>query len=323
VIALAVAACVHARPPAQAAVSLDPASSSAWASRALLATARGDAAEADRSWSWVVRLDGAGDAQALHDEHGPHVSLAGPDAASLDGATWVAPFACARPPIQVPEGPAPARIGRARGRIEIESASGSSSAPVALVLDRPERASLALLTPVGTPAWTLTTSGPLAWVRDVRAHRQYLSMESDVVLRDTLGLDATTLWALLVGDPSVLPAVHEPGPVDGTALGTLPLADGRSVRVLAESGDGRPVRLVVLDATGTPRAAAHYGPFRTWDDTALPETVDLDLPDLDLTLRIAFASWEAREPDPALFDATPPDGFGLSSLTDLGDLIPR
>lgn len=207
--------------------------------------------------------------------------------------------------------------------MEVHAGGREVRAPIALVLDRPHRAGLAVLTPVGSPAWTLTTVGTVASVLDVRGQRQFLSADADTVLGDVFGVDAETLWGLVVGDPAVLPPIPLPGPVNGTAIGDKPLPGGRSLRVLAEAADGRPVRIVAMDAQGAPRAAVHYGPFSVHDGVGLPTTVDVEVPDLDLTVRFAFDRWDVPTPLPDVFGLAPPDGFHTLPLSDLGGLIPR
>ncbi len=232
-------------------------------------------------------------------------------------------LACVRHVPEASPGPEAAIRGVVKGKMRVEAPNQAASAPITIVLDRPDRSSLAVLGPLGGPLWTMTTVGSTLSVLDVRGRQQHLAIDAGQVLGDVLGVDAPTLWGILVGDPVVLPPEGLPGPVPGTRLSDLPLVSGRSLRILAEVPSGRPVHILALDVSGTPRASVHYGPFVAYGNVALPSTVDVEVHELNLTVRLEFTGFNDTDPLPDVFSLVPPPGFTTSPLTDLGAVIPR
>jgi hypothetical protein len=208
---------------------------------------------------------------------------------------------------------------RARFSVKLRSQKMSLAATTGggLVVDRPGQGRIDLFGPLGNPLITVSTDAAGLSVLLIAEERQLAAVDAEAVLRETTGGVAglDDLLALLVGDL----------PFDTARVLALQRTEG-GTRVLLEGTAGATVEAVLDPALGTPRSLvaanregatlmrATYDPFVPFGDTLVPSGVELLVPSLDLAVELRYRTWDAAEPDAAVFQVVAPPGYRVESL---------
>ena len=247
--------------------------------------------------------------------------------------TLVLTFGCGRSlppedPSHIPESvldmgrarPTPNPV-RARYHLKVRSTpldvAGSTGG--ALIFDRPGKGHLAVLGPLGAPLVTLTSDGVGLAVDFTRDKRHLVGVDAEAVVRETTGgiVGIDDLFGLLVGDL----------PLDDAKVRSTDLLENGQVQLVLQ-GPRKSTIVAVLDPTlGTPVSmvandrnkrrllAVSYEPFDTHEDgTLVPSTVDIEIPQLEMSVTLRFKSWKNLDEVPDVFSLDAPDGYRVESL---------
>ncbi len=180
-----------------------------------------------------------------------------------------------------------------------------------IMLERPGRAHIGVLGPLGGARAALHVDGPTAAIRLPRTRRHVLAGDADRVLRESTGglLDLDAAFGLLVGELPVsrLPPIadaSDPSGRSGVFRGP------RGVRVVVEvEASGAPRAVSARAEEGTTLFSASWGPFAGDPGARLPESATVRLPSLDLDLDVHFGTWTADPIPEAAFDVRAPEGW--------------
>ncbi len=189
----------------------------------------------------------------------------------------------------------------------------------ALIFDRPGRGHVAVLGPLGAPLATLTSDGVGLAVDFMRAHRHLVGTDAESVVRETTGgiVGIDDMFGLLVGD---LPLD------DAKVKSRAKLEDGQvqlvlqgprksSISAVLDGATGAPISLIANDRNKRRLLEASYGPFETHGDGSLvPSTVNIEIPQLEMTLELRFKWWKTLDEVPDVFVLDAPDDFETESL---------
>lgn len=192
-----------------------------------------------------------------------------------------------------------------------------------LVVDRPGRAHLAVLNPVGGPVLTLTSDGEAIGMMNAPDRIWVRLDDADAVLGEaTEGAVAVEdLVDLLVGlvpvgrarltDEAVVPATDDLGP--GARL-VYAAPGGVTVDAVLDPTLATPRRVDVHDAKGERLVEAVYEPFAEIEGHWLPTRVALDVVPIDLQVDLRYKSWKFPDAAPDVFGLVPPDGFAILTM---------
>lgn len=226
--------------------------------------------------------------------------------------------------------PVPSAL-RSRFGFKIESEAVAGGTGGALIVDRPGRGHLAVLSPLGGPLLTLHTDGKGLSVIDKRNRVQRITSDAEKTLRDaTEGLAGVDeVLGLLVGDlPLDGLEIRERSRTDEGDLKLL-LSGPRHTLVELTLDDplATPIALQVSDQQGDALLSADYGPFEPLDKSAeeptyMPSEVSVTVSRFAVTLHVRFKKWETLgDSVPEVFSLDAPDGFTTIPL-DLSQLAP-
>jgi hypothetical protein len=190
-----------------------------------------------------------------------------------------------------------------------------------LIVDRPGKAYLAVMSPVGGPVLTLSTNGTAVGLMNARDKQWVQDDHAGSMLGSATG-----------GSVSLDDLV-------GLLLGLLPLAED-SVRSREEvqggvrlvvSGPGDTVITAVVDPlTATPREVSvanaagevlvtgSYEPFEALEEAWMPTRLQLYVVPIDLSLDLRYKSWKAPEEVADMFTIAAPEGFAVLTFAEYG-----
>lgn len=205
---------------------------------------------------------------------------------------------------------------RARFSIKMRSKPLGIAAPPlggGLVVDRPGKAYLAIMNPVGGPVLSVATDGEAFVVLNNRDKQAFYEADAASALGDaTAGtLALSDLVDVLVG---LLPVTAEQitqrrRDGDATRL-TFDRPEGVSLRTWVDPGTGEPRRVEVEDDKGKRLVDADYGPFADLDDgSRMPTRVTLFVPSVELTLDLKYKTWSGLDNPPDVFTPSIPEDF--------------
>lgn len=189
-----------------------------------------------------------------------------------------------------------------------------------LIVDRPDRAYLAVLDPLGSPVIELTTDGQK--VVFVNHHDDQYVVQDDaraalggvtqgaVTLPDVVGM----LIGLLPIDAARVRSQETAE--DGTECIHFEGPGGLLVTAWVDPTTATPRRVEVTDSKGKRTVNATYEPFMVIDGRLLPSGVSLEVPSVELTVDVDFRSWKALEQAPAVFSPGPPDRYEVIPFSD-------
>lgn len=231
-----------------------------------------------------------------------------------------APRVAAQPVFEAAVAQAPVPTLRARFKLKVDGPTVDGGTRAGLVLDRPDRLRVDVLTPLGGPMLLMATDGAALHAWSQRDATFFRGDDAVAVLGELTGgvLGLSALLDLLVGRVPAegLEALHLQ-PVDRGAqiiLGSPELPDFR-VRAVV---DPTTLRLRELDvapaagaaptALGAPVFTARYAGTVAVGERVLPAHLTVALPTLGWTLELDFLSWERLEEAPAVFELPVPPG---------------
>lgn len=191
-----------------------------------------------------------------------------------------------------------------------------------LIVDRPDRAYLAVLDPLGSPVITLSTDGQR--VVFVNNHDKQYVAQDDV--RGALGEAARAevriedLTGLLLG---LLPVDDARVRLQETTDEGLHLVfaapGGIQVDALVDPETATPRRVMVDDAQGRRAVIATYEPYQLVDGMLLPTAIVLDVPSVDLNLDLRFKTWRAIPEAPDVFSPVAPASYEVITFSEFVD----
>lgn len=216
-----------------------------------------------------------------------------------------------------------------RFSVRLESPGSSGSTKGALILHRPDRFRIELLTPLGTPLLYLASNGKALHAWSQRDGRFYRGDDAGQVLAQLTGgaVGLADVNALLTG---MLPLPDAPivsVDEDEQGMVRLSLQAPQDVRVLAILDPHelitRELRVVRLDpgedlpvqgmsdgvlTGGETLVEVRYAEVKRVGGNRLPEQILVSLPTLGWSLELEFLSWDELGQIPEVFELVPPAG---------------
>lgn len=191
---------------------------------------------------------------------------------------------------------------------------GIAAPPLAggLIVDRPGRAYLAILDPIGSPVLTLTSDGTAAAMTNTRdkewIHAEDAQMALGSATEQSVALD--DVISLLMG----LVPVEQDMVKDRTeeADGVRLDIDGpgqTSFSALVDATNATPKSIRVDNAEGEQLVLATYEPFELQGDSWMPTNLLLEVPSVELTINVRYKTWKVLETAPDVFNVVPPKGY--------------
>jgi hypothetical protein len=192
---------------------------------------------------------------------------------------------------------------------------GIAAPPLAggLILDRPGRAYFTMLSPFGSPVFTVTSDGAAVQMLNTQ-DRQFIYAEDaatalqgasggTVSIDDVVGL----LFGQLPLDPTKVRSREQ---ADGAVLFVADGPGGTTLTALIEEVHATPLRIDVADANGAPMVSASYEPFVEVEAAWwLPSRVILEIAAVDMSVDVRFRTWTQLDHAPEVFRATAPEGY--------------
>lgn len=232
---------------------------------------------------------------------------------------------------------------RARLNVKLQSKDldVAGSVGAGLVVDRPGKGRLDLLSPLGGALATVSTDGAALSVLLTGKRQQIVATDAEVVLREATGGAAGVddVLALLVGDvpfedAKITGVAREGDPAQPETLRVKVVLDGPEksrVSIWLDPADATMRRLVAEGRDGVEVLRAELDPFEDRDGALMPTKVALTVPALTLEAEVRYKSFEALAEAPAVFDVRAPDGWTIvpmeeatKSISDkLGEKKPR
>jgi hypothetical protein len=196
-----------------------------------------------------------------------------------------------------------------------------------LVVDRPDRAFLVILDPLGSPVLELATDGRR--VVFVNHHdRQYVTQDNAAASLGDITNGALTLpdvVGMLIG---LLPidqarVMTEERTPEGLELVRFEGPQGLLVTTWVDPTTATPRRVEVDNAKHERVVNATYQPFAVVDGSLLPSQVDLEVPSVELTVNVDFRVWKPIASAPDVFSPPPPDRYAIIPFADFVEKMGR
>jgi hypothetical protein len=190
-----------------------------------------------------------------------------------------------------------------------------------LIVERPGRAHLVVMSPVGGPVVTLTTDSTKLGLMISRGKQWVEEPDGQGLIRDATqgAVSLDDIVGLLLGHvPLQEQDVVSRHSVD--AITTL-VAEGPGETTLTAEVDAlsaTPRSLSVTNRDGEEMVRASYEPFEMLDDVPMPTSVVVYVKSIDLELRLRYKSWKALDEAPDVFGVSSPDGFETISFKEFG-----
>lgn len=212
---------------------------------------------------------------------------------------------------------------RARLNIKLDSKDLdiAGSVGAGLVVDRPGRGRLDLLSPLGGALATVSSDGAGLSVLLTGKREQIVATDAELVLREATGgvAGVDDVLALLVGDlpfdAAPIAAISREGdPSQPETIRVKLVLDGPEksrVEAWLDASDGTPRRLVATGRDGVEVLRADFDPFEARDGTLWPTRLALVVPSLTLEAEVRYKSFEVLVEAPAVFDVRAPDGWTI------------
>jgi hypothetical protein len=204
-----------------------------------------------------------------------------------------------------------------------------------LIVDRPGRAYLAVMSPVGGVVLSVTTDGAGAAMMNARDKQWVVADDAASLLGSaasgTLNLD--DLVGLLLGQlPISEGSVRSRESVEGGVQIVAAGPGKTTITALVDPETATPKRVTVTDADGNALVEASYEPFAPLDASLLPTALSLHVVPVDLHLDLRFKSWRTPEEIPDVFGLAAPEGFqvltfqeyaaAMATANEAGDTAP-
>lgn len=231
---------------------------------------------------------------------------------------------------------ATALVAAARGRALPEVLSGSYGIHVespllgvdgttrgGLVVQRPDHFRLDVLSPFGTPMVYAISDGVGFSVYLVSKNTLYTTPDAEALLRDASGGAAglADIVAVLVGEmPFEGREVTGVEAGEGETVFRFAGPNGTRAEVALDDSDATTRRIAAFDASGGLALTAAYQDYTRLGGEALPGEVLVNIPALQLEVKLSFRGWSAPEQAPDVFTLPPASG---ATVIDLGELLIR
>jgi hypothetical protein len=212
---------------------------------------------------------------------------------------------------------------RARLNIKLDSKNLDLAASVGagLVVDRPGRGRLDLLSPLGGALATVSSDGAGLSVLLTGKREQIVATDAELVLREATGgvAGVDDVLALLVGDlpfddAPISAIVREGDPEHPETIRvkiTLEGPEKSRVEAWLDASDATPRRLVATGRDGVEVLRADFDAFEARDGALWPTRLVLAVPSLTLDAEVRYKSFEVLAEAPAVFDVRAPDGWTI------------
>lgn len=212
---------------------------------------------------------------------------------------------------------------RARLNVKIASKTLDIAASVGagMVVDRPGRGRLDLLSPLGGALATVSSDGAGLSVLLTGKREQIVATDAELVLREATGgvAGVDDVLALLVGDlpfdEAPIAAITREGdpehPESIRVKITLTGPEKSRVEAWLDASDATPRRLVATGQDGVEVLRADFDPFEDRDGTLWPTRLVLAVPSLTLDAEVRYKSFEVLAEAPAVFDVRAPEGWTI------------
>lgn len=193
-----------------------------------------------------------------------------------------------------------------------------------LVVERPDRAYVALLDPVGSPVLTLASNGEMVAFTN-RHDKQFVSeSHAKDALAQATG-DAVTLDQLVSMLLGLLPLedkqVRSREVTEGGVLLAFDAPGGVVARTVVDPAKGTPTLVEVDKPSGGLAVRATYQPFEDVEGHWMPTEIDLEIPHVELTANIVFKQWKVLETAPDVFSPTAPEGYAVLDFATFVDTM--
>jgi hypothetical protein len=187
-----------------------------------------------------------------------------------------------------------------------------------LVVERPGRGYLAILGPLGSPLLTAASDGQAMGVMVAKDKRYLIAADAEEVLTKTTsgvaGID--DVLALLVGDlPFDKAAIDSTEAVESTGRQVVFLGPSSTrVEAIIDGTTATPRELSAFDDKGELVLKAEYGEFEVFEESLMPTSVEIYVPEVELTIGLRYKGWSAPDTAPDVFTIAPPEGMAEESL---------
>lgn len=223
-----------------------------------------------------------------------------------------------------------ATLDPAKARFSVKMASRPlkiAAPPLAggLIVDRPGRAWITVLNPVGSPVITLASDG--GRVAMVNAHdKQFIAADdAGTALIGASGgeVDLDQVVGLMLGLVPIDPQkVERREVVEGGVRFTASGPGGTTIHAVVEEAFATPVYVEVVGTDGVPVVTATYEPFTVAaDDARVPSRIVVLVPSVELTVDVRFKSWESPTELPDVFHPEAPAGFMVMTFAEYAEAM--
>lgn len=192
---------------------------------------------------------------------------------------------------------------------------GIAAPPLAggLIVDRPGRAYFTMLSPFGTPVFTVTSDGTGVQMINTQDRQFIYAEDAAAALQGASGgtVAIDDVVGLLLGQLPIDPAkVRSREPVEGAIRFVTDGPGGTVLTALIEEVHATPLRIDVADAKGAPIVSATYEPFIEVETSWwLPSRVILEIAAVEMTIDVRYKTWQQLAQAPEVFRTTAPEGY--------------
>ena len=188
-----------------------------------------------------------------------------------------------------------------------------------LVVDRPSKAYLAVLDPVGSPVITVSSDGDRVVLMNNR-DKQFVAQddaEAALVAFTEGAVSLADLVDMLLG---LLPLdqadVTSKQTTDAGVKFSFDAPGGIVIGAWVDDTNGTPRRIEVDNAEGQRVVNAVYEPFELVDGVLMPTEISIDGPIAEITMNLKYKTWKVLEAAPDVFTPTAPDNYAVLSFDD-------
>lgn len=196
----------------------------------------------------------------------------------------------------------------------------------ALVIQRPDRAWVAVYDPVGSPVVQLASDGARVIFLNGRDRIAVVEEGAADMLAEASGgqLRMADVVDVLLGMVPLdrLAAVGREAPTEPDGPVRYDFRGPADTRVVAwlDAVGGTPTRVELWAGADSPAVVATYPPFTAQEDgTLLPSGLLVEVPVVELSLDLAFKSWTALDAAPDVFAPAVPAGFSAMGFAAYGE----
>lgn len=192
-----------------------------------------------------------------------------------------------------------------------------------LVIERPNRFRLDIISPFGTPLVYAVSDGVGFSVFVVNKNALYSTPDAEALLREASGGAAglEDIVAVFVGKvPFEGREVTGVQAGDGETVFSFAGPEGTRAEVALDDSDATTRRIAAYDAEGAMALTATYQDYQRVGESRLPGEVLVTVPALGLEVKLSFKSWTELAQAPDVFSV--PAQPGVEPI-DLGELLTR